>query len=105
MDTMILDDLDDLDDLQQGRPKNQPVLLDRKAPNHTHDLTMGWWLSWRLLPVFPRGYPNSWMLKKRKSDQHGWFGGTPILGNHHLIKLSVSVFLFSPCVFVDVCIR
>ena len=29
-------------------------------------------------------YPNSWMIYTGKYYQNGTFGGTPILGNHHL---------------------
>ena len=30
------------------------------------------------------GTPHSWMVYKGKSHQNGWFGLTPISGNHHL---------------------
>ena len=30
------------------------------------------------------GYPNSWMVYEGKSYQQWWFGGTPILGTHHI---------------------
>ena len=29
-------------------------------------------------------YPNSWLVYKGTSYWNGWFGGTPISGNHHL---------------------
>ena len=33
------------------------------------------------------GYPNSWMVYKGKSNESGWFRGTPIYGNPHIMFL------------------
>ena len=39
------------------------------------------------------GNPQSWMVYNGKSHLSGWFGGTPILGNPHmLIYITCSVF-------------
>ena len=38
------------------------------------------WMIW----VFPKmGVPPKWLVYKGKSNENGWFGGTPISGNHH----------------------
>ena len=42
-----------------------------------------WWL---YMEVSVNGGPPKWMVYKGKSNWNGWFGGTPISGNLHMIN-------------------
>ena len=54
-----------------------PVTMDRVREDILSGSKHGGFHKW--------GYPHSWMVSNGKSNEIGWFRGTPILGNPHML--------------------